>query len=118
VGISRQHLDQADGWFRRYGELTVFIGRLLPVVRTYISFPAGASRMSFKKFLLYTTFGVIPWSILFAWLGIVFKDHWELIHKQLRFLDIVALGAVLGIVGYWWYKKRTTTPVSIEKIDA
>lgn len=114
LGISARHLTQADGWFARYGELTVFVGRLLPIVRTYISFPAGAARMPFKKFLLYTTFGVIPWSILFAWLGVVFADHWEQIHTQLRFLDIFALGVVGGIIGWLWYKKRKISQQTLE----
>lgn len=106
VGISKHDLERADGWFARYGELTVFIGRLLPVVRTYISFPAGAARMNLKKFILYTTLGVIPWALLFAWLGVKLGPAWENLHHRLRFLDIIVASGVIAGLGYVWYRKN------------
>lgn len=101
--ISRYDLDLADKWFAKRGDLTVFIGRLLPVVRTYISFPAGIAKMDFKKFSFYTFLGALPWSMLFAWLGIKMGNNWELIRTKLHNFDL-ALGLliVVLIVLYVW----------------
>lgn len=106
VGISVHDLNRADRWFVRYGELTVFIGRLLPIVRTYISFPAGAARMNVKKFTLYTVLGVVPWVALFAWFGVVFGARWAAIHEQLRFLDVAVGFSIIAGGIYLWYTHR------------
>lgn len=105
LGISAHDIDRSDHWFARYGELAVFVGRLLPVVRTYISFPAGAAKMNFKKFILYTTLGVIPWVFLFAWLGKSLGPRWNSIHEELRFLDAVVVIGIGFLSGYLLYKK-------------
>ena len=75
--ISHHDLDLADGWFKRRGEMTVFVGRLLPVIRTFISFPAGISRMHFGRFLLYSFLGSLPWSLALAYFGKELGDNWE-----------------------------------------
>src|SRR5207253_382546 len=66
VGIRRRHLEMADGWFRRWGLLAVFIGRVLPVIRTYISFPAGLARIDLAKFSALTLIGALPWCAALA----------------------------------------------------
>ena len=101
--ISKRDLDLADRWFMRFGNLTVFFGRLLPVVRTYISFPAGVAKMEIKRFSLYTFAGALPWSILFTWLGVKMGDNWEQIREKLHNFDlaIVAL-IIIGIAWYVW----------------
>jgi len=107
--ISRHDLDLADKWFAKRGDLTVFIGRLLPVVRTYISFPAGIAKMDFKKFSFYTFLGALPWSMLFAWLGIKMGNNWELIRTKLHNFDL-ALGIlilVLITLYIWRHIKRS-----------
>ncbi|MDD2807866.1 MAG: DedA family protein [Patescibacteria group bacterium] len=101
--ISKHDLDLADDWFKRYGNWTVFFGRLLPVIRTYISFPAGVAKMDVKKFSLYTVLGVLPWSILFTWLGVKLGDRWETIREQLHNFDLlIALVVVLLLAAYVW----------------
>ncbi|NUM25674.1 MAG: DedA family protein [Candidatus Buchananbacteria bacterium] len=101
--ISRHDLDLADRWFSRYGELTVFFGRLLPVVRTYISFPAGVSKMNIKKFSLYTFLGALPWAALFTWLGIKLGSRWELIRQTLHNFDLAILLLIIVLVAlYIW----------------
>ena len=102
--ISHHDLDLADRWFAKFGDWMVFIGRLLPVVRTYISFPAGIAKMNFKKFSIYTFAGALPWSLLFAWLGVKMGDNWELIRQKLHDFDMAML--VLVIVGIAWYVGR------------
>ena len=92
--ISKHDLDLADRWFTKYGNLTVFFGRLLPVVRTYISFPAGIAKMNLKKFSLYTFIGALPWSALFAWLGVKMGNNWEIIRQKLHDFDL-AIGIII-----------------------
>lgn len=112
--INHHDLDKADVWFAKYGELTVLIGRLLPVVRTYISFPAGISKMNLKKFSFYTTLGAFPWCVLFTWLGVKLQHNWELIHTKLRALDGIMIVFVAALVIYYVYnhlkKNKTKLP--------
>lgn len=101
--ISHHDLDLVDRWFSRYGELTVFFARLLPVVRTYISFPAGVAKMDLKKFSLYTFLGALPWAALFAWLGTLLGSRWELIRETLHNFDLVILlGIIVLVFLYVW----------------
>ena len=104
VLISKRDLDLADRWFMGFGNWTVFFGRLLPVVRTYISFPAGVAKMEIKRFSLYTFAGALPWSILFTWLGVKMGDNWELIREKLHNFDLAIV--VLIIIGIAWYVWR------------
>ena len=101
VLISKRDLDLADRWFARFGNWTVFFGRLLPVVRTYISFPAGVAKMEIKRFSLYTFAGALPWSILFTWLGVKMGDNWEQIREKLHNFDLAILALI--IIGIAWY---------------
>ncbi len=103
VLISCHDLDLADKWFARYGQLTVFFGRLLPVVRTFISFPAGVAKMNFKKFSFYTFAGALPWSLLFAWLGVKMGNNWDLIREKLHRFDLLmGVAVVVLIIWYIW----------------
>ena len=109
--ISRRDLDLADRWFKKYGELTIFFSRLVPLLRTFISFPAGVARMNFKKFCFYTFLGSLPWVWLFTWLGVKMGENWELIRKKIEAFDIFILAiAVLIVV---WYIKRHFKKVKI-----
>ena len=101
--ISGYDLDAADGWFRKYGDITVLVGRLLPVVRTYISFPAGVAEMSQKKFVFYTLAGSLPWSILFTYLGVKLGSHWESVRQFFHNFDLLIIGLLILAAGlYIW----------------
>ncbi|HLD21750.1 MAG TPA: DedA family protein [Patescibacteria group bacterium] len=102
--ISKHDLDIADRWFAKRGELMVFVGRLLPVIRTYISFPAGIAKMNVKTFSLYTFLGALPWCILFTWLGVKMGKNWELIREKLHDFDMTIL--ILVILAIVWYIVR------------
>lgn len=102
--IHKRDLDLADRWFLKYGELTVFFGRLLPVIRTYISFPAGIAKMNFKKFSFYTFAGAFPWCLLFAWLGVKMGNNWELIREKLHKFDVAMAVAVVVLVALYIYR--------------
>ncbi len=99
--ISARDLRRADSWFDRYGDATVFFSRLLPVVRTFISLPAGIARMRFGRFCVYTFLGSFPWCLALAYLGERMGRHWESLRTYFHDLDYVILGLlVLGVV--WW----------------
>ena len=101
--ISKHDLNLADKWFARFGEWAVLIGRLLPVVRTYISFPAGIAKMNFKKFVGFTLLGTLPWSILFTWLGVKAGKNWEMIRLQLHNFDLlIIILIIVVVVAYIW----------------
>lgn len=97
IFISHHDLDLADKWFARYGESIVFFSRLLPIVRTYISFPAGISKMDFKRFTYYTFAGAFLWTTLFAYLGVKMGSNWELIRQKLHNFDL-SIGIVIVVL--------------------
>ena len=103
VLLSHHDLDLADRLFQRHGEPVVFAARLLPVVRTFIAFPAGVSRMPMGRFVLYTFLGSFPWCLGLAWLGMKLGEHWETLGKYFHRFD-AAIGAIIlaGIVLYIW----------------
>jgi membrane protein DedA with SNARE-associated domain len=89
----------AHNWFERYGHEAVFISRMLPVIRTFISLPAGIAEMNFKKFTLYTVLGCIPWVILLGYIGLILGENWETIRSYFHILDIfVGIGIVAVII--------------------
>ena len=103
VGVRAHHLGVAERWFDKYGEFTVFISRCLPVVRTFISFPAGTARMNFAKFSFYTLLGCIPWVFGLTYLGYVLGENWERIGDFLHYLDYaVAVAFFVGIAYLLW----------------
>ena len=96
---SARHLARADRFFARYGDRAVLLARLLPVVRTFISLPAGAARMPLGRFTALTTLGCVPWVTLFAVIGDLAGRNWRQWHDNLQYLDYaVALAIVAGLV--------------------
>ncbi|MGH9443296.1 MAG: DedA family protein [Thermoanaerobaculia bacterium] len=107
VLLSRHDLDLADRLFRKHGEPVVFFARLLPVVRTFIAFPAGVSRMDLRRFVIYTFVGSFPWCLGLAYLGRKLGEHWETLGKYFhRFDALIGALIVLGIVLYVWRHLR------------
>lgn len=97
VLISQADSDRADRWFARFGPSVAFFSRLLPVVRTYISLPAGIYRMNFLKFCLYTVLGSLPWCFLLAFAGFKLKDQYEKLSTYFHGADII-IGVVLVVL--------------------
>jgi membrane protein DedA with SNARE-associated domain len=113
IGVREGHLKLAERWFEHYGELAVFISRCLPVVRTFISFPAGTARMSFLRFSIYTLFGCVPWVFGLTYLGYELGESWERVGEYIRYLDyLVALGIVGGFVYYLFVRPRSSRKAS------
>ena len=102
--VSHHDLDLADRWFQRHGDITIFVGRLLPVIRTFIAFPAGISRMNLWRFNLYTFVGSYIWSLGLAWIGMKLGEHWNTLGVYFHRFDAV-IGIVL-LAGVIWYIRR------------
>lgn len=114
VLISPHDLAIADRWFARYGLWAAFLSRLLPVVRTFISFPAGIARVNFGAFLLLTFLGALPWSWGLAYAGYLAGEHWESIRAVMRPFDIPIIIALVALTAWYVYRhvKRARVPVA------
>jgi membrane protein DedA with SNARE-associated domain len=105
--ISERELALADRWFARWGEATVFFTRLLPVIRTFISLPAGISRMHFRRFVVYTFLGSLPWSLLLTYLGYKLGVHWDVLRVWFHDFDIAIVVALfLALIFFLWWRRR------------
>ncbi|WP_214724688.1 MULTISPECIES: DedA family protein [unclassified Exiguobacterium] len=110
VLISEHHLDLAERWFLKYGQGVIFGARFIPVVRHAISIPAGLAKMDQSKFSLYTVLAIIPWSILFLYLGETLGTNWRSIKEVAApYTNGVLIAAVVLIIFYVIYKRRQRT---------
>jgi membrane protein DedA with SNARE-associated domain len=97
--IKPKHLQWADNWFERYGDATVFFSRMLPIIRTFISLPAGVAKMPFWRFTVLTFLGCLPWVFLLTFIGQQVGDRWESWKDSLHYFDYaVAAAIVVGVV--------------------
>ncbi len=104
--IKPTQLRQADAWFERYGDASIFFSRLLPVIRTFISLPAGVARMRFGRFTVLTLLGCIPWVLALALIGQSVRGHWTDWKANLAYADYVVLAVVLCAAAYAVVKLR------------
>jgi len=103
--IRPHELELADRFFQKYGPATAFFSRLMPIVRTFISFPAGVARMPLGKFILYSTLGALPWSILLVGAGVQLGGNWVQIREMLQPYDLaIAVFVVLLIALFLWWR--------------
>ena len=105
VLIRKSELDRAEQWFGKHGEIAVFVSRLLPVVRAFISYPAGIVGMDIKKFSLYTVLGSLPFCFAFAYLGVALGPHWEDIRGLLRYFNIAVIVGIVVLIAYLIYRR-------------
>ena len=111
VLIRPHEIDIADRFFERWGSQTVFFSRLLPIVRTFISFPAGVARMDLRRFIVYSTAGAFLWSILLVWAGVQLGDNWVEIRAMLQPFDLaIAIGVVVLFVAFVWLRLGRPIP--------
>jgi membrane protein DedA with SNARE-associated domain len=103
--IRPHELELADRFFEKYGPATAFFSRLMPIVRTFISFPAGVARMHLGKFILYSTAGALPWSMLLVWAGQQLGANWVEIRHMLQPYDLlIAALVVLAVALFIWWR--------------
>jgi membrane protein DedA with SNARE-associated domain len=107
--IKPHHLQQADRWFERYGDAAVFFTRMLPIVRTFISLPAGVARMPFVRFSVLTFLGCIPWVFMLTFIGQQAGANWEDWKDSLHYFDYAVAAIIVAIAAYYgirWYRNR------------
>lgn len=115
VLISPHDLQRADAWFARYGDWAVFFSRLLPVVRTFISFPAGIARTNLPRFIVLTFLGSLPWTVALAYAGYVLGEHWETIREVMRPFDIPIILFFVVLVAIYVYRHlRKSQSISLD----
>jgi len=112
--LSRHDLDIADRWFAKYGEVIVFVSRLLPAIRTFIAFPAGVARMNLTRFVIYTFAGSLPWCLALAYVGQKLGEQWDKDPRLKmwfhRFDFLIGIAAVLFITWWIWRHVKHSRP--------
>ena len=106
--ITPKQIAWADRWFERYGGSTVFFSRMVPVVRTFISLPAGVAKMPFWKFTVLSTAGIVPWVVAFAFAGKAVGNRWDDWQARLHYFDYVVVAAIVIGIGYLIVRRRRT----------
>ena len=104
VLISHHDADRADAFFARHGDATIFATRLMPIVRTFISLPAGIARMNFGKFIAYTFLGSLPWCLALAYAGYKLGEHWDEVGSVLHKYDILVGIGILALFALFLYR--------------
>lgn len=106
IHLSPKKLAWVDRWFKRHGDVTVFFARLLPLVRAFISLPAGVAEMPFWRFTWLTALGSLPWVLGFGLLGKAVGSEWEDWRHNFAFLDYVVVAAIVGLIAYAVVRRR------------
>lgn len=103
--LDREHLDWTVRWFEKYGEITIFVCRFVPVVRHLISIPAGVGNMNLLKFCVLTVIGGTIWNVILLVAGIELEERWSIIHTYSHQIDYVFVAGIV-VVGVWWVRKQ------------
>lgn len=110
VGIGSHDLDRADRWFERWGGWAVFLGRMVPLVRTFVSYPAGVSRMPMGRFLLFSTLGSLPWNLALIYAGFVVGENYPQIEAAIKpyeyVIYLLVILALVALAARWYLAKR------------
>jgi membrane protein DedA with SNARE-associated domain len=106
VHMGPAQVEKADRWFQRYGEPAVLFGRLIPVVRAFVSLPAGIAKMPLGRFTVFSLIGTVPWVIGLAYAGNALGSDWESVRKGFEYVDYVVLALVVAGIGYWIMRRR------------
>lgn len=103
--MKKEDIEKADDWFSRYGMLAAFIGRNFPIIRTFISLPIGMTRLSFLRFIIYTTLGSIPWTLAFVYVGYSLGNNWVLLQNYTSKLKVPIIILIIILVIRYIYGK-------------
>jgi membrane protein DedA with SNARE-associated domain len=103
--LNEHHLDTTEKYFTRYGEITIFICRFIPIVRHLISIPAGVGKMNLIRFSILTIVGAGLWNAFLCYVGMVLRQNWEEVMKYSKIIDIVVIVILAGLLGYFIYKQ-------------
>lgn len=108
--IKQHELEMADRFFHRWGQWAILLGRNLPIIRTYISLPAGISRMRFAPFCALSFIGSIPWCYLLTYAGVKLGENWHGISKYTHLLDFIVAAVILALIGRWLWQRFGKRP--------
>jgi membrane protein DedA with SNARE-associated domain len=106
IHVNRRHLGAADRWFQRHGSATVFFTRMLPIIRTFISLPAGVARMPLGRFVVFTVAGSIPWVLMLAIVGREVGDRWDQWRGSLHYADYAVVAVIVIGIAYLLIRRR------------
>lgn len=106
IVLSESHIDKTNEWFRKYGSYSIFFGRVMPIIRTFISLPAGIGKMNVAKFTALTFLGSLIWSVFLTYVGFFLGSNWDIIGGYFRKADIVVVGVALLAILYFLLKRR------------
>jgi membrane protein DedA with SNARE-associated domain len=106
LGFKRADIDRAEAWWDRHGDRVVLFGRMIPLVRSLVSIPAGANKMPLGKFCFYTTIGSAIWNTVFIGIGTALGDQWEKAERWTGYLDYVVIASVFGAIAWLVVRKR------------
>ena len=110
IHVKKKHLEWADRWFERHGDATVFFTRMLPIIRTFISLPAGVARMPFWRFSVLTLAGCVPWVLMLTFIGKEAGDNWEDWKDSLHYVDYFVAACIVGGIAYLLIRRRRSGP--------
>jgi membrane protein DedA with SNARE-associated domain len=114
--LGPENLDRAERWFDRWGDWAVFLGRMTPVVRSFVSIPAGLARMPLGRFTLYSVLGTIPWCFGIAGAGWALGSSWESFHHDFRYVEVLVGVGILALV-VWYLRRRRATKMGRRASD-
>jgi len=109
VGVSMRDLDRAEAWFQKHGRISVLIGRLVPIVRSLVSIPAGYSRMPLRHFIVYTTIGSLAWNSILIGLGYALEDQWEKVGPVVEIAQYAVIAVAVVVIARFFLKRRQPT---------
>ncbi len=107
--LNKHHLDITEKFFNKYGEKAIFASRFIPVVRHFISIPAGVGKMKIGKFILYTVVGAGMWNAFLTYVGMQLGDNWNSLERYTKYGDAIIILAILIAIGYFIYKRKHRT---------
>ena len=114
--LGPDNLDRAERWFERWGDWAVFLGRMTPVVRSFVSIPAGIARMPLGRFTVYSVLGTIPWCFGIAGAGWALGSSWETFHHDFRYVEVLVAVGILALV-VWYLRRRRATKMGRRASD-
>jgi membrane protein DedA with SNARE-associated domain len=114
--LGPENLDRAERWFDRWGDWAVFIGRMTPVIRSFVSIPAGLARMPLGRFTLYSVLGTIPWCFGLAGAGWALGSSWETFHHDFRYIEVLVGIGVLALL-VWYLRRRRASKMGRRASD-
>lgn len=114
VLLNHRHLDKAEIWFRKYGEATVFFGRMVPAVRTFVSLPAGVAKMPLLRFIIFSALGSLPWNFAMTYAGFQLHAHWSTIEEKLKPFTYIGAAILVIAVLWFWFSRRQNRVKTID----